>query len=145
MRNDPLMNGHMPMATLVNQSNTDASGVLTRNQADMYLCKYCTKHLKRCGQRNVLHEVLDDMRRVDQKAQETTGEHFERRTLGSKMHRAFMAEVGEEMSQAEVAHHANRCPEYFCSRPVKYVHLYKKALALNLGEKKKKATKGGKA
>ena len=111
MRNDPVMNGHMPLATLVNQSNTDASGVLTRGQCDMYLCKYCTKHLKRCGQRNVLHEVLDDMRRVDQKAQETHGDQFQPRTLGNKMHRAFMAEVGEEMN-TEVAHHANRGPGY---------------------------------
>ena len=61
-------------------------------------------------------------------------------TLGSKLHKTFMAEIGEEMCQAEVAHHANRCPEFFCSRPVKYVHLYKKALALSLGEKKLKAT-----
>ena len=51
------------------------------------------------------------------------------------MHRAFMAEIGEEMCQAEVAHHANRCPEYFCSRPEKSVHLYKKALALNVRTK----------
>ena len=51
-------------------------------------------------------------------------------TLGTKMHKAFMAEIGEEMCQAEVAHHANKCPEYFCCRPVKYVHIYKKALAI---------------
>ena len=41
-----------------------------------------------------------------------------------------MAEVGEEMSQAEVAHHANRSPEYLCSRTSKQVCFYKKALAL---------------
>ena len=35
------------------------------------------------------------------------------------------------MSQAEVAHHANKAPEYLCSRPEKYVHFYKKALALS--------------
>ena len=39
--------------------------------------------------------------------------------------------------QAEVAHHANRCPQYFCSRPQKQIHLYKKALALPTGTKKK--------
>ena len=43
-----------------------------------------------------------------------------------------MAEFGEEMCQAEVAHHANKCPEYFCSRPVKYVHIYKKALGISV-------------
>ena len=42
-----------------------------------------------------------------------------------------MAEIGVEMCQAEVAHHANRIPEYLLSRDVKYVHLYKKALAIN--------------
>ena len=39
-----------------------------------------------------------------------------------------MAEVGEEMCQSEVAHHASRAPEYLCSRPEKFVHFYKKAL-----------------
>ena len=44
--------------------------------------------------------------------------------------KAFMAEIGEEMCQAEVAHHANRIPEFFVSRRVKNVHLYRKMLAL---------------
>ena len=43
--------------------------------------------------------------------------------LGTKLHRAFMAEVGEEVCQAEVAHHANKSPEYLCSRPEKHVHV----------------------
>jgi hypothetical protein len=34
-----------------------------------------------------------------------------------------------------VAHHANKCPEYFCSRPEKHVHLYKKALAFEVPKK----------
>ena len=42
-----------------------------------------------------------------------------------------MAEVGEEMCQAEVAHHANNGPEYLCSRPEKHVYFYKKALAID--------------
>ena len=42
-----------------------------------------------------------------------------------------MAEVGEEMCQAEIAHYANKSPEYLCSRPEKYVHIYKKALAIS--------------
>ena len=53
--------------------------------------------------------------------------------MGTKLHKAFMAEIGEEMCQAEVAHHANKCPEYFCSRPVKHVHIYKKALGISKG------------
>ena len=43
-----------------------------------------------------------------------------------------MAEIGEEMCQCEVAHHANKGPEYLCSRPEKYVHLYKQSLAVTL-------------
>ena len=39
-------------------------------------------------------------------------------TLGTKMHKAFMAKIREEMYQAGVAHHANKCYEYFYSHPV---------------------------
>ena len=46
-----------------------------------------------------------------------------------------MAEIGEEMCQAEVAHHANRIPEFFVSRRVKNVHLYRKLLALTCRKK----------
>ena len=148
LRNCPLMNSHMPVTTLGCQSNTDGSGVLTQSQATMYLCKYCTKHLKRCGQRNVLYEVIDDMTRMDESAKEKYGEGFERSKLGSKLHRAFMAEVGEEMSQAEVAHHTLKCPEYLCSRPQKHVSFYKKALALNVpkeSKSNKRKTVGGNA
>ena len=67
----------------------------------------------------------------DSSAKDKLGDDYVETKLGSKLHRAFMAEIGEEMCQSEVAHHANRCPEYFCSRPEKAVHLYKKALALN--------------
>jgi hypothetical protein len=42
-----------------------------------------------------------------------------------------MAEIGEEMYQAEVAHYANGIPEFFVSRQVKNIALYKKLLALN--------------
>ncbi len=85
----------------------------------MYACKYCSKHLKNMGARSVLFEVLDDMQQKDKAGKDKYGDTYEERTLGGKLHRAFMAEVGEEMCQAEVAHHANRCPEYFCSRPEK--------------------------
>ena len=130
MRNCPLMNSHLPLATIATQSNTDVAGVLTALQSELYLCKYCTKHSKRKGQRNILYEVMDDMAHKDVHGREAHGEEFEATKLGSKLHRAFMAEVGEEVSQPEVAHHANRSPEYLCSRPSKEVHFYKKALAL---------------
>ena len=45
-RNCQLMNPHMPIPTLVPQSNTDATPVVTRNQAVMYCCKSCSKHGK---------------------------------------------------------------------------------------------------
>jgi len=71
------------------------------------------------------------MERKDTMAKEKFGESYEESKLGGKLHRAFMAEIGIEMCQAEVAHHANKCPEHLISREVKYVHLYKKLLALN--------------
>ena len=129
------MNSHIPAATLGGQSNTDAQPVSTKNQSEMYCCKYCAKHSKRLGTRAALFDVMDDMERRDASAKEKLGDDFEQSKLGSKLHRTFMAEVGEEMSQSEVAHHANRCPEYFISRPEKQVHLYKKALALDKEKK----------
>ena len=71
------------------------------------------------------------MERKDTLAKEKYGESYEESKLGGRLHRAFMAEIGTEMCQAEVAHHANKCPEHLISREVKYVHLYKKLLALN--------------
>ena len=71
------------------------------------------------------------MERKDTLAKEKYGENYEESKLGGRLHRAFMAEIGTEMCQAEVAHHANKCPEHLISREVKYVHLYKKLLALN--------------
>ena len=72
------------------------------------------------------------MESKDASAREHFGEGYEATKLGSKLHRAFMAEIGEEMCQNEVAHHANGCPEYFCSRPEKWVYLYKKGLAIGV-------------
>ena len=71
------------------------------------------------------------MARKDACAREANGDTFEESKLGAKLHRVFMAEVGEEVSQTEAAHHANRCPEYFCSRPERYAHLYKQACAVS--------------
>ena len=92
VRNDPLMNSHAPIITVTGQSNDDEQGVLTRNQADMYLCKYCSKHGKRHGQRSVLYELMDDMQRKDTRAKDVHGEDCQASTLGHKLHRAFMAE-----------------------------------------------------
>ena len=78
----------------------------------------------------MLYEVLDDMASKDAGAKENFGDDYQESKLGSKLHRAFMSEIGEEMSQTEVAHHASKAPEYLCSRPEKHVHFYKKALAL---------------
>ena len=47
------------------------------------------------------------------------------------------------MCQAEVAHYANKLPEYLCSRPEKQVHFYKKALAVNVATAKAKARPQG--
>ena len=129
VRNCNLMNNHSPAVCLFCQSNTDAQAVVTKHQAEMYLCKYCAKHHKNPGARSTLFDVLDDMDSKDKSVRSKFGTTATETTLGSKLHKTFMAEIGEEMCQAEVAHHANKCPEYLCSRPVKYVHLYKKGLA----------------
>lgn len=42
-----------------------------------------------------------------------------------------MAEIGADMCLAEVAHHANKNPEYLTSQDVKYISLFKKALVIN--------------
>ena len=126
------MNPHMPMISLVLQSSTDATPVPTRRQAEMYCCKYCSKHGKRKGQAGALYEVLDGMDSKDASARAHFGDGYDATKLGSKLHRAFMSEIGEEMCQCEVAHHANGCPEYFCSRPEKWVHIYKKGLAISM-------------
>ena len=128
-RNCGLMNSHIPAVTVGTQSNSDAQPVSTKHQSETYCCKYCSKP-KRRGTKSALFDVMDEMSRKDASAKDKFGDTFEQSKLGSKIHRAFMAEVGEEMCQGEVAHHANRCPEYFCSRPEKQVHLYKKALGL---------------
>ena len=127
------MNCHMPVVSFFNQSNTDVQPVVTKHQAVMYLCKYSTKQKENIGARATLFDVLDDMEQKNKAAASKSGDSEWQATLGTKMHKAFMAEIGEEMCQAEVAHHANKCPEYFCSRPVKHVHIYKKALGISKG------------
>ena len=47
------------------------------------------------------------MEKRDVYAKEEFGESYEQSKLGAKLRKAFMAEVGEEMRQAEVAHHAS--------------------------------------
>ena len=137
-----MMNSHMPAATVGGQSNSDGQPVVTKHQAEMCCCKYCSKHARKLGMRATLIDVMDDMERNDASAKENFQDTFEPSKLGSKLHRTFMAEIGEEMCQSEVAHHANKCPEYFCSRPGKAVHLYKKALALDTEQKKKQVEAG---
>merc|ERR1712020_222924 len=111
------MNPHMPIVTIALQSNTDATPVPTRHQAEMHCCKYCSKHSKRRGQASALYEVLEDMESKDANARGKFGDEYQPSKLGSKLHRAIMAEVSEEMGRTEVAHHAKRSPEYLCSRP----------------------------
>ena len=138
-RNCPIMNSHQPIATIGNQANTDLSGVLTRNQVDTYLTKYCTKPSANYGSRNVLYDVYEDMQKKDAKLDGDTATADAQAKLGPKIHKAFMAEAGAEMCQSEVAHHANRCPEYLCSRPVKDVHFYKQSLAISEPSKRPKS------
>jgi len=128
-RNCPVMHPHIPAVSFGNQSNTDAQPIATKRQAEMYCCKYCAKHHNNLGARCALYDIVDNLMLKDQAGREKQGENWEDAKLGGQLHKAFMEEVGEEMCQAEVAHHANRIPEFFVSRRVKHVHLYKKLLA----------------
>ena len=42
----------------------------TKNQAEMYCCKYCSKHNKNLGARTALFDVLDDMEQKDKAGKE---------------------------------------------------------------------------
>ena len=77
-----------------------------------------------------MYDIVDNLSLKEQAGRDKHGEEWEDAKLGGQIHKAFMAEIGEEMCQAEVAHHANRIPEFFVSRRVKNVHLYRKMLAL---------------
>ena len=136
-RNCQVTNPHLPLVPFAMQSNSDGTPVATRHQAEMYCCKYCSKFTKGKGHKCALYEVIDDMESKDAMAQERFGESYEESRLGGKLHRAFMQEVGVEMCQAEVAHHANKCPEWLVSREVKYIHLYKKLLPVKRPKSKK--------
>ena len=130
-RNCQLTNPHMPLVSFGIQSNSDATPVATRHQAEMYCCKHCSKYTKGKGQKSGLYDAIDQMESTDAIAKDRHPDTYEESKLGSKLHKVFMAEIGDEMCQAEAAHHANRGPESLISRDVKYVHLYKKALAIN--------------
>ena len=70
------------------------------------------------------------------RSKEQQGAEFQESKLGPKVNKILMNEVGEEMCQAEVAHHANRLPQYLVSRPEKWVHLYKQALGITVRQRK---------
>ena len=138
-RNCPCMNCHMPLVAFALQSNSDAQPVLTRNQAEMYCCKYCSKHTKRPGARSSLFDVIDEMEDKDKYAKDVYGEDFDEETLGKKLHKVFMGEIGEEVCQAEIAHWANKSPEYLVSRPVKNVAVFAKWLSIAAGKRQERA------
>ena len=122
------MNVHAPLIGLALQSNSDAQGICTRDQAEQYCCKYCSKHCKRCGCQGVIYDLIDEMEAKDDRNEKEFGEGMSPSRFGEKLHKVFMAEIGEEMCQGEVSHYANRCPSYLLSRPQKHVSLYKKFL-----------------
>ena len=68
----------MPLASIGTQSNTDAQPVPTKNQAEMYCCKYCSKHLKNSGARSALFDVLDDMEQKDKAGKDKYGDTMRR-------------------------------------------------------------------
>ena len=48
--------------------NTDGPLVVTKHQAEMYLCRYCAKQKENLGARATLFDVLDD---TEQKKQDS--------------------------------------------------------------------------
>ena len=52
------MISHQLVATLGDQAITDLRAVLTMNQVEMYLAKYCAKPSGNFGCRNLLYDVL---------------------------------------------------------------------------------------
>ena len=52
------MNPHCPFISLAAASNDDVSPVVTKHQAEMYLCKYSTKKIQSLGARATLFDVL---------------------------------------------------------------------------------------
>ena len=92
----------------------------------MYYIKYCTMHDKLVDDRFALYNIVDNMNLKDQDEWEKQNEYWEDAKFDGQLDKAFMAEISEEMCQAEVAHHANHIPEFFVSRRVKNVHLYRK-------------------
>ena len=134
-RNCPVMNTHIPCVSFANQSNTDAQPIATKEQAELYCAKYCTKHHKTSGARSALYDVMDIMKGKDDVAQGKHGDDAETSKIGPYLHKMFNAEIGEEMVQTEVAHHANNTPEFFANRRFKKVHIYRKLLALDTSAK----------
>ncbi len=82
----------------------------TIHQAEIYGCRYCHKYPKNMGAGSVLFDVLEDMEQNDEFNMERDGEIHDDNRLGGKLHRVFMAEIGEEMCEAEVAHYAMQNP-----------------------------------
>ena len=63
LRNCPVMNPHMPIVSFGGQSNIDAQPIATKNQAELYCAKYCSKHHKNLGARCALYDIVAAKRR----------------------------------------------------------------------------------
>ena len=73
------MNSHIPAVSFGNQSNTDAQPIATKRQAEMYCCKYCTKHHNNFGARCALYDIVDNLTLKDQDGREKAGRRLEGR------------------------------------------------------------------
>ena len=88
------MNSRMPVVSFGCQSNADAQPIATKKQAEMYCCKYCSKHHKNIGARCAIFDIQETMEAKDQHGAEKHGQRWEPTTLGGQLHKAFMAEIG---------------------------------------------------
>ena len=73
-RNCRLMNSHMPVVSFGCQSNTDAQPIATKKQAEMYCCKYVSKHHKNRGAAHAIFDIMDKMEAKDRHGEEMRGQ-----------------------------------------------------------------------
>ena len=97
------------------QGDSDAHPARTEDQVAKYCLKYVSKVSKDDG-------IRDGETANNHRAKDILGDKFVEDVLGARMFQVFVAEIGNEVARSEVAHHAKRCPEFFCSRVLKRVY-----------------------
>ena len=119
MKTDDVMEFFAQYVSKWNPNKEDAAEEKEEHVAynAMYCTKYCTMHDKIVDDRFALYNILDNMNPKDEDEWEKENEYWEDAKFDGQLDKAFMPKFSEEMCQAEVAHHANHIPEFFCLAP----------------------------